>query len=168
MARDVVEYIVRQDPILPTNDVGHGRIDACKGMEPTDAHFVEDEYRREGCIAIGNVKGDSFTMELLKLGMLGVVDEHKLANLVLMNTWLQLQRRNQTHVGNETYEEQILVKTAVVDGTHTQTIAWFVSGVIFGLPRDPSAVFEIGPLCLILASGGVRRFSDLRYVALSP
>ena len=94
MARDVVEYTVRQDPILPTNDVGHGRIDTCKGMEPTNAHFVEDEYRREGCIAIGNVKGDSFTMELLKLGMLGVVDEHKLANLVLMNTWLQAKTKS--------------------------------------------------------------------------
>ena len=128
---------------------------------------MEDEYRREGCIAIGIVKGDGFTMELPKLGMLGVVDEHKLANLVLMNTRLQA-KTNQTHVGNETYEEQILIKTAAVDGTHTQTIAWFVSGVIFGLPRDPSAVFEVGPLCLILASGGLRRFSDLRYVALSP
>jgi len=94
MTRDVVEYTVRQDPILPTNDVGHGGIDTCKGMEPTDAHFVEDEYRREGCIAIGNVKGDGFTMELPKLGMLGVVDEHKLANLVLMNTWLQAKTKS--------------------------------------------------------------------------
>jgi hypothetical protein len=67
---------------------------------------MDYEYGREGRIFMLDIKGNSFTMELLKIGVTGVVDKHKLANLFTVNTWPK-SKTNQTHVWKETDEESI-------------------------------------------------------------
>ncbi len=46
---------------------------------------MDYEYGRKGCMFMLDIKGDSFTMELLKILVTGVVDKHKLANLFIVN-----------------------------------------------------------------------------------
>ena len=53
-----------------------------------------------------DVKGDSFSMELLKIWVTGVVDKHELANLVTVNTWPK-SKTNQSHIWKEMDEESI-------------------------------------------------------------
>jgi hypothetical protein len=53
---------------------------------------MDYERGREGRISILDVKGDSFTMELLKIRVTGVVDKHELANLFTVNTWPESKR----------------------------------------------------------------------------
>ena len=93
-------------------------------------------------------------MESLKTGFTRVVDEHELANLIPVDIWPKA-KMNQTHVGEEPYTETICIKQEVVVGTHVhkQTIARFMSGMSFGLRRDPTAILEFGPLYLTLATG---------------
>jgi hypothetical protein len=76
----------------------------------------------------------------------GVVDKHKLANLrFTVNAWPE-SKTNQTHVWKETDEEIIRIRLDAMVPTHNYAIAWFMTGCIFGLPRDPTAVLEVPPL----------------------
>jgi len=52
--------------------------------------------------------------------------------------------------------------------THNHAIVRFMMGCSFGLPRDPTAVLEVVPLCPTLASGGLKCCFDLQYEALNP
>jgi hypothetical protein len=51
---------------------------------------------------------------------------------------------------------------------HKHAITRFMTGRIFGLRRDPMAFLEVVPLCLTLASGGLKCRFDLQYQALNP
>src|SRR6266404_2774830 len=50
----------------------------------------------------------------------------------------------------ETYKEIVLIETHAVSGTHQETIAWLVLGIVFGSHWYPTAILEVGPLCLSL------------------
>src|SRR6266404_6440144 len=51
----------------------------------------------------------------------------------------------------ETYKEIVLIETHAVIGTHQETIAWLMLGIVFGSLWNPTAILEVGPLCLSLA-----------------
>lgn len=53
-----------------------------------------------------DIKGDSFTMVLLKILVTGVVDKHELAGLFIVNTWPE-SKMNQSYVWKETDEESV-------------------------------------------------------------
>jgi hypothetical protein len=128
---------------------------------------MDYEYGREGCIFILDIKGDSFTVELLKKRVPRVVDKDELANLFTVNTWSE-SKTNQSHVWKETDEECICIKLAMMGFTHKHAIAQFMTGCSFGLPRDPTVAFELVPLCLTLASGELEYRFDLQYQSLIP
>jgi len=65
---------------------------------------MDYEYGRKGHMFILDIKGDSFTVELLKIAVTGVVDKHKLANLFTVNAWPK-SKTNQTYIWKETDEE---------------------------------------------------------------
>ena len=67
---------------------------------------MDCEYGREGRIFFLDIKGDSFTVELLKIPVTGVVDKHELANLFTVNAWPE-SKTNKSHVRKETDEESI-------------------------------------------------------------
>jgi hypothetical protein len=47
---------------------------------------MENKSGWEGSVVIPDVEGDSLTMEVLQIALIGIVDEHKLPNLVLVDT----------------------------------------------------------------------------------
>ena len=46
---------------------------------------MDDKYGRKWRVAIIYINSYGLTMELSKIGTVGVIDEHKLANLILVN-----------------------------------------------------------------------------------
>ena len=67
---------------------------------------MDYEYGREGRMFILDIKANGFAVELLKVLVTGVVDEHELANLFAVNTWPK-SKTNPSHVWKETDEEII-------------------------------------------------------------
>jgi hypothetical protein len=67
---------------------------------------MDYEYGRKGRMFFLDIKRDSFTVELLKILVVGVVDKHELADLFTVNTWPE-SMTNQPHVWKETDEEII-------------------------------------------------------------
>lgn len=55
---------------------------------------------------------------------------------------------NQTHLGEETYEEKIFIEEGVMVRTHKQAIARLMWRMLFSQGRDPMTVLEVQPLCL--------------------
>ena len=111
-------------------------------------------------IAILYVKGDSFAVEFPKSGYIGIVDENKLLDLFVVNTRFK-GKANLTHIGKEANEESLCIEKAVMHDTHKQAIARFMLGMVFGFQGNPTAISELGPLCLALASRELRRMFDL-------
>ena len=61
----VVEHLIRQDPVLPKYVIGDGWSNRLKGVKSMDTHLMDDEWGGEGHMIILDIKGDSFTVELL-------------------------------------------------------------------------------------------------------
>jgi hypothetical protein len=84
--------------ILPRDVIGDGWINGLKGVKSTDTHLMDYEYGREGRILILDVKGDSFTVELLKLRVTRVVDKHELANLFYCKYFARIKDKSNSHL----------------------------------------------------------------------
>ena len=117
------------------------RSDRLKGVESTDTHLVDDEKGWERCITATNVEPDGFTMMRLKYGAIGVVDEHKFANLSVVEH--MARGRESTHVGDEPNEEKVFIKPDLVVRTHEYTITRLMLRVVFGMMRDPPMELEV-------------------------
>jgi len=50
-------------------------------VEITNSHLMDDKYGRKGRVSIFDVNGDSFAVELLKIWVTRVVNEHEAAGL---------------------------------------------------------------------------------------
>ena len=68
---------------------------------------MDKEYGRERRISILDIKRNSFTVELPKIWVTGVIDKHKLANLFTVLSIFGPNERQITHVWKETDKEII-------------------------------------------------------------
>jgi hypothetical protein len=91
-------------------------------------------------MAITNVEPDGFTMVWLKIGFVGVVNEHEFANLFLVE---HLARRKGESIGDKPYKEPISIERDLVVPTHEYTITRLMSRMVFGLGRDPPMELEV-------------------------
>ena len=68
-----------------------------------------------------------------------------------------------SHVWKETDEEVISIKVRLMVWAHKHAVAWFMTRCTFGLFRDPTPILQFVPLCLTLASEGIKCRFDLQY-----
>ena len=69
-------------------------------------------------MVIANVKGNGFTVEWLKVAVIGVnVDEYKFASLFLVEHMAR-RKGESTHIGEKPYKEMIFMEKATMVPTH--------------------------------------------------
>jgi hypothetical protein len=73
----IAEQVLRQDPVLPRDVIGHVVDSGCEGVMSPDAHLMDDEEGRERRMVILDVNGDGLAVEIPKLGYISVVDEYE-------------------------------------------------------------------------------------------
>jgi len=93
-------------------------------------------------MAIPYVKSDSFSMELMKRGLIGVVDKDEFPTLFRVERWTLVHNAkvNQTHIGEEMYKETIILERDAMVTAHKEAIAQLMLGIMFGLRRDPTYI----------------------------
>ena len=86
-------------------------------------------------------------MVWLKFGGIGVIDEHKFANLLLLE-YLARRKGESTHIRDKPDKEKIPLKQGVMYVTHEQAVTRLMFRNAFGLRRDPPSDLELWPLYL--------------------
>jgi hypothetical protein len=81
----IVEQVLRQDPVLPRDVIGHVVDSGCEGVMSPDAHLVDDEEGREWRMVILDVNGNGLAVEIPKARFISVVDEYEFLHLFLVN-----------------------------------------------------------------------------------
>jgi hypothetical protein len=103
---------------------------------------VDDKKGWKWCMAITKVEPDGFTMVWLKIGFVGVVNEHEFANLFLVEH-LARRKGESIHIGDKPYKEPISIERDQVVHTHEYTITQLMSRMVFGLGRDPPTELKV-------------------------
>jgi hypothetical protein len=116
---------------------------------------MNDKQRRKWCMVISYVKGNCLAMKLLKIAVIGVIDEYKLLNLCHVNI-VGTKQTIQTYIREEADKECMSIEGRMVVWTKQEAITWFMMWLIFNIFRYPTMVFKVRPLCLFSLAERIR------------
>jgi hypothetical protein len=74
--------VLRGDPVLPGNVLGHFGLCRCERVESADSHLVDNENGGKRRISVVDVESDEFAVVAPEASAIRIVDKHELALLL--------------------------------------------------------------------------------------